>query len=249
MPAGCKRKSGVSTGTNGAPVVGDMRRVTCEVTYAICGKFFHRTQVETNRKGACQSFFASVKASLPKEQVCCDCYPKCCSGCDLSEAPTEPGLYNIPPGSPGKRDTTSKPPPKLDLSVAEDGKSMTGTYLNPYSNQQEIIYLTLEKKLAPGGGDNRGMYDDDWVTYYPNTVMYATGATKIYADASSASGVKMTLPAGTQMMMEHVILGPDGNPAWYFVTDNSSVGGTKWHGFVPAPMVRCPGVNQNRPPS
>ena len=43
--------------------------------------------------------------------------------------------------------------------------------------------------------------------------MYATSGTKIYADASTASGVKMTLPAGTQMMMNDVILGPDGNPA------------------------------------
>ena len=253
MPAGCKLKGHARREfTDAAPLLGafdpaspNHDLISCNFRWSVCGKAFIKSKVAKMGQDTCSSFWTSAEASLPKEEVCCDCYPKCAG--DLSESAQPPGPFWLPPGNPGKRDTTSrKPDPKLDLTIDADGKSMNGTYVNPYTNQTETIYLTKEKSLPPWGGDYRGSYDDDWVTYYPNTVMSAKTTTTIYADASTASGVKMTLPAGTQMVMEHVILGPDGNPAWYYVTDNSSVGGTKWQGFVPAPMVRCPGVDQNR---
>jgi len=250
MPADCKSKGYAHVQDPEGAAIGDGSKLMCRLDYSICGAVYKKTTVVDNKSGACDSFFTSVKASLAKEQFCCDCYPKCCSTCDLSEAPTDPGLFNVPPGNPGKRDTTKKPSPKLDLTVAEDGKSMNGTYMNPYTNQQETIYLTLEKSLPPGEFSGRSSdpqgYDDDWVTYYPNTVMYAKATTKIYAEPSSGSGVIRTVPIGTKMIMDHVILGANGSPAWYKVEDGSSHP-PRWLGFVPAPMVRCPSADSSRP--
>jgi len=62
---------------DGTPLLHDENKVTCRIDRSICGTFYKKTTVVDNRSGACESFFNSVKANLPKEPFCCDCYPKC----------------------------------------------------------------------------------------------------------------------------------------------------------------------------
>jgi len=65
---------------------------------------------------------------------------------------------------------------------------------------------------------------------------------KLYQDSSTNSEVKQVLPPNTQMMMEQAILGPDGTPTWYYVTELYHY---KFYGFIPAGEVRCPGVTNS----
>ena len=51
--------------------------ISCNFRWSICGKEYIKTKVVKNGVNVCSSFFTEAEASLPKDQYCCDCYPKC----------------------------------------------------------------------------------------------------------------------------------------------------------------------------
>jgi len=85
MPSNCKSKGYARVGMlDGSPALGSFdpaspnyNIVSCNFRWSICGKGFIKTKLVKNAPGACDAFFNSEKASLTKEQFCCDCYPKC----------------------------------------------------------------------------------------------------------------------------------------------------------------------------
>lgn len=217
MPVSCRSKKPVRIGqTDGTPLRGDSKQISCRIDWYICGNVYNKTFVTENHSYACEAFFNGVKADLPKQEFCCDCYPNC-----RPAGSTDSGKH---PHSP-----------QLEMTVAMDERSMSGMYIDPATGNKKKIYLTLETSDA-------GEYE-------PMSSGQAKPGAKLYYDSSETSVVKQTLPPGTQLIIEQVVLGPSGDPAWYFVTDNQSVGGTKWYGYVPAGSVGCPGHENSRPPS
>ncbi len=84
IPANCKRKGSARLGfIDISPLLGafdkqspNFEMDSCNFRWSICGTPYIKTQVSKNGK-ECSSFFTSAEAGLPKEQYCCDCYPKC----------------------------------------------------------------------------------------------------------------------------------------------------------------------------
>ncbi|HEY3025066.1 MAG TPA: hypothetical protein VGJ55_02830 [Pyrinomonadaceae bacterium] len=78
MPKNCKYKgyAGVDM-LDAALVPGSSSMVSCNFRWSVCGNPYIKTKVVKNGSGQCKSFFDSERAALPKDQYCCDCYPKC----------------------------------------------------------------------------------------------------------------------------------------------------------------------------
>lgn len=89
-PAACKHKSLVKVDQlDGVPADGafdpaspNYNMTVCNFRWSACCGYatpcsFIKTKLVKNAPGACESFFESERTALPKDEVCCDCYPNC----------------------------------------------------------------------------------------------------------------------------------------------------------------------------
>ena len=120
-----------------------------------------------------------------------------------------------------------------DMTVSEDGNSIHGTFQDPAKGTQNISFTRLSKP--------------DKSQYYPAGIIRTTATTKIYADSSTDSIVRFTVPPGTQLIFEDVKLDADGNPTWYRVVNGEGPVYSKNTGMIPATSITCDKPNPRVP--
>lgn len=121
-----------------------------------------------------------------------------------------------------------------DMTVSDDGNSIHGHFLDPAKGIQDILFTLLTKP--------------DKSPYYPAGPITTTATTKIYANASTHSEVRYTVPPGTQLTFTDVTLDADGYPTWYTVVSRSAGSATaKNTGLIPATNITCGNAKANVP--
>ncbi len=121
-----------------------------------------------------------------------------------------------------------------DMTVSEDGNSMHGTFDDPAKGNQPISFTRLSKPEKS--------------QYYPTGPISTTATTKIYADASTDSAVRFTVPRDTQLTFVDVKLDANSNPTWYVVESRGAGGATsKNFGVIRAANITCGNANPKVP--
>ena len=122
---------------------------------------------------------------------------------------------------------------KLELTISDDGNSMTGTFEDPEKGTQKISFTRLSKP--------------DTSPYYPAGVITTTATAKIYHEPTSGSSVAYTAPPGTRLIFEDVKLDAAGNPTWYKVVNGEGPAYSKNTGWIRATQITCNKPNTKDP--
>lgn len=159
MPANCKDKQSVQLLSSGDPVEGDTSKVTCTVSYWVCGQHFTQSQPAPNQPGACERFTKSVRSKVGAE-ACCDCFPKCAAGEAGKRKPPVAASETKPAGSDccGKVEELEAQMKELEARLKTLEDKLTGDEVTINAGGSSIklkvdktaggIYITSEQEIA-----------------------------------------------------------------------------------------------------
>ncbi len=124
----------------------------------------------------------------------------------------------------------------MDLTVSQDGNSITGTFIDPVKGTQKISFTRLTQ------GEHASPYE-------PQGVIKTTVTAKLYQEPSKGSKVRYTVPPGTKLIyqLESTKFDAEGNPTWYLVHNGEGSESSGNSGYIPANQITCNKPNTKGP--